>query len=287
MAPERKASGPAGGDLRTRVASALVLAPIALAAGIAGGIPFAALAAAVAAIGFWEWTGMTAAAPMPLRIAGIAMLALSLLGLVVVPSGWPILLIVVAGAVAVPAGIRSKAAGWSGFGILYTGLACAAFIALREAEPNGWAAMLFILAVVWTTDTAAYFGGRALGGPKLWPSVSPKKTWSGALSGLLAALLVGAVVAKFTGAATLGTGLLLAGPLSVASQAGDLFESAVKRRCGVKDSGHLIPGHGGVLDRVDGLLAAGALAWLFAVLGLGGQLLALPRHLSLLPATPP
>ena len=148
---------------------------------------------------------------------------------------------------------------------------------LRQAEaPVGWAAVLFILVVVWATDIAAYFAGRGIGGPKLWPRVSPKKTWSGALGGTAAALVAGGLVVALSGIGGFVTGAALAVPLSIAAQAGDLFESAVKRKFGVKDSGTIIPGHGGVLDRVDGLFGAAALAWLLAGLGLGGGILMLP-----------
>ena len=123
----------------------------------------------------------------------------------------------------------------------------------------------------------------AIGGPKLWPRVSPKKTWSGALAGLIVAVMAGGVTIGLTGAGYVLTGLLLAMPLSIAAQAGDLFESSMKRRFGVKDSGTIIPGHGGVLDRVDGLFGAAALAWLIAVLGLGGVTLTLPG--SVIPIT--
>jgi phosphatidate cytidylyltransferase len=115
-----------------------------------------------------------------------------------------------------------------------------------------------------------------LGGPKLWPKVSPKKTWSGALTGLAAGVAAGGIAIGLTKVGDVRFGMALAVPLSIAAQAGDLFESAIKRRFGVKDSGHIIPGHGGVLDRVDGLLGAAAVAWLIAVAGLGGQILSLP-----------
>lgn len=166
---------------------------------------------------------------------------------------------------------------WMAFGVVYLAVPAAGLILLRQASPPaGWAAILLILAVVWATDVAAYFAGRSVGGPKLWPRVSPKKTWSGAVGGLAAALVAGGLVASLAGAGSVWSGVLLAAPLSVAAQAGDLFESAVKRRFGVKDSGTIIPGHGGVLDRVDGLLGAAALALLLAALGLGGGILALP-----------
>lgn len=121
--------------------------------------------------------------------------------------------------------------------------------------------MLFLLAVVWASDIGAYAAGRLLGGPKLAPAVSPSKTWSGAAGGLVAALLAGFGVAAWQGALPPGPPALLAAVLlGIASQAGDLLESWIKRRCQVKDSSGLIPGHGGLLDRVDGLLAAAPVA---------------------------
>jgi phosphatidate cytidylyltransferase len=217
-------------ELQTRVISAAVLAPVAIAALVVGGLPFTAFVALVAIIGFWEWTTIVGA-----RIA------------------------------------------WMAFGVVYLALPAAGLILLRQAVPPvGWASILLLLTVVWATDIAAYFAGRTFGGPKLWPRVSPKKTWSGALGGLAAALIAGGAVAALTGAGGFWLGVVLAAPLSIAAQAGDLFESAVKRRFGVKDSGTIIPGHGGVLDRVDGLLGAAALALLLAALGLGGGVLVLP-----------
>ena len=121
-----------------------------------------------------------------------------------------------------------------------------------------------MLAVVWITDIGGYFAGRGIGGPKLWVRVSPKKTWAGAIGGLVGSLAVAAGFAA-AGAGRMGPLLVLGTVLSVVSQLGDLFESAVKRRFGVKDSSNLIPGHGGVLDRIDGLVAALMLA---AVIGL-------------------
>jgi phosphatidate cytidylyltransferase len=124
---------------------------------------------------------------------------------------------------------------------------------------------MLLFAIVWATDIAAYFAGRALGGPKLMPRVSPKKTWSGALAGTVAAVLVAVAIAKSAGLAGLVAIAIMAISLSVVAQAGDLFESALKRRFGAKDSSHLIPGHGGLMDRLDGFVAA---AFLAAVIGL-------------------
>jgi phosphatidate cytidylyltransferase len=119
--------------------------------------------------------------------------------------------------------------------------------------------------VVWATDIGGYFAGRTIGGPKLWVRVSPKKTWAGAIGGLTGSLIVAAGFAA-SGIGRMVSMLLLAAALSVVSQLGDLFESAVKRRFGVKDSSHLIPGHGGVLDRIDGFVAAIVLAAIIGVM---------------------
>ena len=126
------------------------------------------------------------------------------------------------------------------------------------------------LAVVWATDTGAFFAGRAIGGPKLWPAVSPKKTWAGAIGGLVAGIVAGlAMRGAGAGASRAGAGAVSAG-LSLAGQAGDLFESAVKRRFGAKDSGMIVPGHGGMMDRVDGLVFA-AVAALSSVCCMAGR----------------
>jgi phosphatidate cytidylyltransferase len=122
---------------------------------------------------------------------------------------------------------------------------------------------------VWTTDTAAYFVGRTVGGPKLWPRVSPKKTWSGAIGGTLAATALGAVVIQHSTTTALVPIVVVGVVLSVVSQAGDLFESAVKRQFGVKDASNLIPGHGGVMDRLDGFLFAAVAAALLGILHQG------------------
>jgi phosphatidate cytidylyltransferase len=122
-----------------------------------------------------------------------------------------------------------------------------------------------VLLVVWVTDIGGYFAGRGIGGPKLWPRVSPKKTWAGAVGGFAASLVVAGGFAAFDLGKT-GPFLMLGAMLSVVSQLGDLFESAVKRRFGVKDSSHIIPGHGGLLDRLDGFVAAVVMAAIFGFL---------------------
>jgi phosphatidate cytidylyltransferase len=134
---------------------------------------------------------------------------------------------------------------------------------LRLDSRNGFVALVFVLLVVWVTDIGGYFAGRGIGGPKLWSRVSPKKTWAGAIGGFVGSLVVAAGFVAFDFGKA-GWLVLLGAILSIVSQLGDLFESAVKRRFGVKDSSHIIPGHGGLLDRLDGFVAAIVLA---AILG--------------------
>jgi phosphatidate cytidylyltransferase len=156
---------------------------------------------------------------------------------------------------------ENQRAPWLTAGVVYAGAAAFCPIVLRADVDYGLVAIFFLFAVVWTTDIAAYFVGRIFGGPKLWPAVSPKKTWSGALGGLAGAIIAAFVVASFA-ALSHRAAIVLAVLLSVASQAGDLFESHLKRRFGVKDASHIIPGHGGVMDRLDGFIFAAALATL-------------------------
>jgi len=163
-----------------------------------------------------------------------------------------------------------SARSWVASGIVYAVALPIACILLRADPHYGFLAILFLFAVTWATDILAYFAGRLVGGPKLWRRVSPNKTWSGAIGGVCGAVAAGLAVTHL--AVTNGAGIPnslavggLALLLSVASQAGDLFESALKRRFGVKDASHLIPGHGGIMDRLDGFLAAAVLA---AVIGI-------------------
>ena len=154
--------------------------------------------------------------------------------------------------------------GWIGLGVVYALAAFAASIVVRLDPVWGFSALMFILLVVWMTDIGGYFAGRGIGGPKLWPRVSPKKTWAGAIGGFVLSLAVAAGFAM-NGLGSLLPLLMIATVLTVLSQLGDLFESAVKRKFGVKDSGQIIPGHGGLLDRLDGYVFAVVAA---AVIGL-------------------
>ena len=152
---------------------------------------------------------------------------------------------------------------WHGLGAVYVGLPCLAMLWIRGDAQPGLDTLLWTLALVWSVDTGAYLAGRTIGGPRLAPSISPKKTWAGFVGGLLAAALVGVLGALWLGLQNWWPLAVIAAVLAVVEQGGDLAESAFKRRFGVKDSSNLIPGHGGVLDRVDGLLTV-----LVAVAGL-------------------
>jgi len=154
---------------------------------------------------------------------------------------------------------------WAVAGLAYVAFPAAALIWLRSDPQFGLDAILFLLAVAWTTDTASYIGGRGLGGPKLAPIISPKKTWSGFLVGILTPAIVGYGFAAYLGGTSPWILALVAIGLALACQMGDLLESAVKRHFGIKDMSQLIPGHGGLFDRIDSLLLAAVLAGLIAL----------------------
>lgn len=254
---------PQSGELGKRLVSAVVMAALAIAAVVAGGPPFL-LFWAVAAVGvFLEWSAMTEGPALRARmLAGAAFAAAALL----MGTGDPgaALLAVLAGAAVVAVLDRSPRRLWRGAGVLYAGTALLGPGLLRGDREFGLFALLFLFAVVWSTDVFGYFVGRAVGGPRLAPAVSPNKTWSGALGGAFGAVAMGAAVAGIAGAEA-APEAAVALVLSIASQAGDLFESGIKRRFGVKDASHVIPGHGGLMDRLDGFIAACGVA---ALLGL-------------------
>lgn len=251
-------------NLQQRVISAVVLAVVVLGLTLLGGLPFRLLCAALAAAIFYEWTRMTRSQTAgALDFLPEALMAVFLVALIFDPSASVLLMLlaVLAAVVAIASTVRGKSQ-WDAAGFLYAGLSGFSLALLRDGDQPGLFALLFLFAVVWATDILAYFVGRSLGGPKLAPAISPGKTWSGAIGGA-----VGGVVAAVALAIALGTGrfallALIAIVLSVVAQAGDLFESWVKRRHGRKDSGAMIPGHGGVMDRVDGLVAAAFVLYL-------------------------
>jgi phosphatidate cytidylyltransferase len=251
-------------NLLLRVIVALVLAPVAVAIAYAGGWPWTALVT-LAAIGLYgEWlTIIGAAHQRRVIISGVAGLAISgfCLGIGRIDAA---LVASVLGLAAVTL-LSPQRQIWTASGFFYATAALVASVLVRLDQGHGFVALIMVLLVVWVTDIGGYFAGRGIGGPKLWPRVSPKKTWAGAIGGFAASLAVAGGFAAF-GLGKTGPMLLLGAALSVISQLGDLFESWVKRRFGVKDSSHIIPGHGGLLDRLDGFVAAVVLAAIFGLL---------------------
>jgi len=249
-----------------RALSALVLAPPALWAAWVGAWPFAALIGLAGAVAAWEWSVLCRGR---CGRAGLVLMAMAVLA-ALAGGAWPLVgLAVVALAVASVMGMPAvvgRSNRWMVAGALYVGLPSIALVWLRHEDR---ALLIWLLVLVWTTDIAAFAVGKTLGGPKLLPSVSPKKTWSGLAGGVAGAMVVGVVTAVVVGQPVLALACL-SGGLAVVAQAGDLAESWVKRYFGVKDSSRIIPGHGGVLDRVDGLLAvAPVVALLHLADGLG------------------
>lgn len=258
---------------RLRLLSACILAPVVLAVTYLGGPAYAGLIALIVATGLYEWLRLVdAEAPMPDRCGLYAALVLAL---VLAAVGLPIFSLIalaMAGAAfyAHRSNVDPSHAFWFALGLPYMACSGVALIYLRATPAIGLSLALYLLAVVWGMDIGAYFVGRTVGGPKLAPAISPNKTWSGFIGGTALAAMLAAIVLLTTGARSFAAGLIVAVLLAMVAQAGDLFKSLFKRRAGVKDCGTLIPGHGGVLDRVDGLVfAAMALALLQALFGSG------------------
>lgn len=259
-----------GADLKHRTLSALVLVPVVLAAAWFGGLPFALLWVAAGLAVLHEWASLARLEHRPafLAVGAAALAGGAALALWSQPA-YAFSAAALGGAAAALAVPRQSA--WALTGVLVAASAALPVIVLRGTAPLGLVAVLFLCAVVWATDILAYFTGRALGGPKLWVRVSPNKTWSGAAGGTLGGVLAGVIVAALAGLPTLLPLAGLAFGLSIVSQAGDLAESAVKRLFGVKDASRLIPGHGGLLDRLDGFAAASLLAAGIAALRTGAD----------------
>lgn len=253
-------------DFRFRVISSLVLAPAALIAALFGGWLSGLIAAAVSVVVLFEWRWVTGGKGglLPTLIGSSAII------LAVMATAYGYILVafplLVVGAILAYALARD---GWAAAGVVYAAAFGVSLLAIRfdpGAEYYGLKAIAFVFAVAWITDTGAFFVGRSVGGPRLWPLISPRKTWSGLLGGLLLGTAAGFVIGFALGVPP-SLGLLQVSLiLSIAVHAGDLFESGLKRFFGIKDTGKLIPGHGGVMDRVDGLLVAGTVAALIGLL---------------------
>lgn len=246
---------PPSRNLLLRIASAAVLAPIAIAATYFGGIAFALLWILAALAIWWEWVRLVQpASDQGVLATGICVILLE--GLLAASNHIEIAFIIAALGALATAITSMRHAVWIAAGVVYASAPLLSSVALRGDDRLGLVAVLFVFAVVWGTDIVAYFTGRAIGGPKLAPAISPKKTWSGAMGGTLAGVAGGLGVIMAAGGMASIRIVLIAILLSVVSQIGDLFESGIKRHFQVKDSSGLIPGHGGVMDRLDGYIFA-------------------------------
>lgn len=253
-------------EMLTRLVSAIVMAALALGSALVSVWTFVALLIAAGVTVSWEWGRLVRKAGFD-AIAGIQSAAVASVAVAVALSR-PGLALIAAIVALVGTGllaVSSLTVGWSLLGIAYSVLSTWSMVWLRSDPTLGATALLYLLLVAWTTDTASYGGGRLVGGPKLAPSISPRKTWSGLLAGILAPALVGYAFALFLQDTSAWRLTLVSIVIAAACQAGDLGESAVKRRFGIKDMSNLIPGHGGLLDRIDGLLIAAIAAALIAL----------------------
>jgi phosphatidate cytidylyltransferase len=253
-------------EMMTRLASAIVMAALALGSVLVSVWTFVALVIAAGVTVSWEWGRLVRKAGFD-AIAGIQSAAVASVAVAMALSrpGLALIAAILALAGTGLLAISSATVGWSLLGIAYSVLPAWSMVWLRSDPTLGSTALLYLLLVAWTTDTASYGGGRLIGGPKLAPRISPQKTWSGLLAGILAPALVGYAFALFLQDTSAWRLALVSIVIAAACQVGDLGESAVKRRFGTKDMSNLIPGHGGLLDRIDGLLIAAIAAALIAL----------------------
>lgn len=260
--PEQETPSGKFGDLRLRVVSAIGIAALALLCVWLGGLWLALLAAGAALVMVQEWRSITAerggsagAQGVPYTLAAVGGVLLLLFAPI-----WAAVLFLLgmtAAGFALDARRGRTSAGlWAVLGTLYIGGAAMAFVGLRGFEPFGFLSIVWAALVVIAADVGGYFAGRTIGGPKLWPRVSPKKTWSGMVGGVALAFLVGGLFSWATVGTYYTEVCTVSAIAALLSQAGDLAESALKRRFGVKDAGTIIPGHGGLLDRLDGHIPA-------------------------------
>lgn len=252
-----RGAGGAFGDLAPRLASGAVMAAVGFAAIVAGGAWIAALAALAAGVMMIEWRGIAlgrvevlGAGFYVLAVAGACWLAHK--GAMGPALAW---LATIAGMAGAVDALLGRASTWPVVGALYVGLAAIFAIGLRGDPAHGLLILAFIVTIVGAADVGAYFAGRLIGGPRLWPRVSPTKTWAGLCGAVGLSAAAGAIFALATPAGPVGALSGVAAALALVAATGDLIESAFKRGFGVKDAGRLIPGHGGLLDRMDGLIA--------------------------------
>ncbi len=270
-------AGAGARNLLLRIASGVVLAPLVLTAAYLGDWFFLVLCGLAAGGILWEWMRLVAGRSDP-RLLAIGSLALAAaFALAAAGKADDAALAIALGAII--AGLLNLAGSaapnrrggglWAAAGVAYAGIAFLGPALLRRDAQLGFVAFLFLAATVWMTDICAYAAGRAVGGPLLWPQVSPNKTWAGALGGLVGGVAGGTLVAYASGIGNPAAVGAIALVLSALAQLGDLAESAIKRRFGAKDASRLIPGHGGLMDRLDGFLVAAIAALLIGLLHRG------------------
>ena len=267
---EKGMAEPIGSELVLRINSALILAGLTVALTYAGPQTFAGLILFFAALMSWEWGRVVRGRNFDsiFLLQAVAIAAAGILALKKYPASATAAIMGATWAcfwMHKKAGLKSDP-WWTAAGVYYAGFPAIALIAIRQDPDYGFYAVLYIFLAVWCADTGAYFAGRFIGGPKLAPSISPNKTWAGLIGGALAACCAGTLFALWFGQTPVPVMAAISFALGVASLAGDLGESFIKRCFGVKNSSGLIPGHGGVLDRLDGLVFAAIGAGLIAAL---------------------
>lgn len=263
-------------DWHLRVIFGVGLAGTVVAAIVAGKPWLEALIALALVLGLREWHRMVGGRGLSALLLGMAAIAAALLVFVGQNNPFLSFLLLVCGAatVAVLEGLEGGKAGWCGIGVLYLGVPALALAMVREDAPHGQWLVLVLFLAVWSTDTGALLFGKLIGGPKLVPKTSPDKTWAGFYGGVATAAAVVALFGQCIGASAWRAGFVGA-LLGLAAHGGDLAESWIKRRFRIKDSGGLIPGHGGMLDRIDSTLTAAlvlaVLVFVFRIDPLGGS----------------
>ena len=271
MSAEPSPASAKWGDLGIRTLSAAVLIPAVLADVWVGGIWFHLFVALIGILMALEWvTIVHRGSPVQFALHAAGAMCGALLPLDVGLEGGLVAIAVIA-VLSAALAAREEPGGpkWRYLGVVYVSVPPIALVMLREDPAFGIAAIVLVMLMVWAADTFAYFSGRILGGPKLAPRISPKKTWAGLLGAMVGSALAALAVAKAMGLPAILVLVIIAAVLAIVEQVGDLFKSAMKRHYGVKDSGQLIPGHGGVIDRVDGLVAVATAAALIGAFRAG------------------